>query len=379
MNLFEKEECCGCTACYSICPRSAIVMERDEEGFYYPSVIEEKCINCHLCEQVCSFKRKMQSVKGSFPSVYAARINDKEILKNSSSGGMFTVLSDVFLEEGNAVVCSIYDSEKYIVKYCLILNSIERDKARGSKYLKSDPGQIFKEVEEWLKDNPTKQVVFFGMGCEVDGFNSYSKSKNFRDRVTLVDIICHGGSSPLIWSKYAQMYESKQDSKITLLDFKNKQIDWYHPVPLAVFANGLKQSISEYVNIFNSACAYRPSCYSCPYTNVIRDSDITIGDFWGIEKTHPDFYQPMGNSVILIHSNQGKDLFNKVKSRLCVVESNLEECKQPNLYKPTEKPKNRDAFWSKMQEKGIRYVVKRYGKLSVAYRIKRRIRKLIGL
>lgn len=378
MKLFDrKEECCGCTACFSVCPKSAITMQKDEEGFFYPSVNQDKCIGCHRCEQICGFRKQYQCVDKKTPLVFGARINERASLLKSSSGGIFTVLSDLFLEEGNAVVCSVYDWEEYAVRYVLITNQAERDNARGSKYLKSDPGCIFSESEKWLKRNPSKRLLFVGMGCEVDGFRAYLDAKKLRTRVTLVDIICHGGGSPLVWNLYAKSYEQKSQSRITQLYFKDKRINWYNPVPVAVDENGNEGSIREYVNLYNSAYVYRPSCYVCPYASVNRNSDITIGDYWGIEKIYPDFYDPMGNSVVLIHTDHGKEIFDKVRPRMSVIESGIEECRQHNLSQPTKMPVDREKFWLSLRSEGIEKIIKKYGKIGLVYRAKRKVKRLL--
>ena len=188
MKLFEnKEECCGCTACYSVCPTSAISMQQDEEGAYYPVIEQSRCIGCRKCERVCSFKKalKTQNASSAAPKVYAARIKDEKELTASSSGGMFTALSDLFLSSGNAVACSVYDTVQYEVRYVLIGSVSERDQARGSKYMKSSLKNIFSEAQQWLEKNPQKKLLFVGMGCEVDGFRSFAEAKKLRDRVVL--------------------------------------------------------------------------------------------------------------------------------------------------------------------------------------------------
>lgn len=345
-------------------------MQMDQEGFYYPAIENDKCIQCHKCEQICPFHaQKDQKEK---PQAFASRIKNYDTLMSSSSGGMFTAISNWFLERKYAVACSFYVADEYKVKYRLIESSFERDNALGSKYMKSDLATIYSESETWLRNNQDKLLLFIGMGCEVDGFRAYAEAKGFRDRVFLVDIICHGGSSPLIWKEYAQYIEKKNKSRIIDISFKDKRIDWYHPTSFAKMENGNEVSI-RYVAIFNSACAYRPSCYNCPYASVFRNSDMTIGDFWGIEKKLPEFYNPKGNSVVLIHTPLGKKLFEEIKRDIDYIECSIDDCLQHNLTAPTPEPSGRKKFWITNETKGIERIIRNYGTYNLFYRIKRKV------
>ncbi len=372
----NKETCCGCTACYSICPKHAITMKLDREGFFYPAIDENKCVNCGMCEKVCSFKGLHSD--GNVPQVFAARNKNRDILMRSSSGGIFSALSDCFLKKECAVICSYYDVGSYSVKYAVMTSESDCLKACGSKYMKSNPGDVFKEAEAWLRDNKGKRALFIGMGCEADGFRSFAEAKGFRDRVTIVDIICHGGSSPLIWEEYARYLENTNKILIKHLSFKDKRIDWYNPTPIAVNNDNEEISIRQYVNIFNSACAYRPSCYVCPYASVIRKSDITIGDYWGIEKKYPHFYDPKGNSVLLIHTEQGEKIFMEIQEQLDFMSSSVENCIQQNLQHPTAMPTERERFWSTFQKYGIKPIIQKYGNISTMFRVKRKLSKIFG-
>lgn len=141
----------------------------------------------------------------------------------SSSGGAFTALSDFFLEKGNAVVSSVYNYETHTAEFRLILNKEERDKACGSKYMQSKPGNVFRKAEEWLRANPEKKLLSVGMGCRADGFRKYAEMKNIRNRVCIVDIICHGSPSPKLWREYAASVEKRHGGEITYLTFKDKR------------------------------------------------------------------------------------------------------------------------------------------------------------
>lgn len=303
--------------------------------------------------------------------VYGARLKNREVLLASSSGGAFTALSDVFLDRGNAVVCSAYNFNTHQQEFNLITTKKERDLARGSKYVQSIIGDVFKTTEKWLKENEGRKVLFVGMGCQAAGFKSYAEAKGFSERVAVVDIICHGSSSPKILRDYAEMIE--KNGKIEALEFKDKRNGWRRPTAFATI-NGREISLNSYVKIFYNKMALRPSCHKCPYATIKRKVDITIGDFWHIEKKSPEHYDNLGTSLILVHTDVGEKLFEDAKISLDWFESNTADCWQWNLEKPTPEGKGRNRFWKNYYKHGIVYIVKKYGKDSLIYRIKRKIK-----
>lgn len=308
--------------------------------------------------------------------VYAGRLKDKNALKKSSSGGAFTVISDFFLNNSDAIVASVYNYKEHKTEFCFIRTKKDRDAALGSKYMQSNPGQIYKAAEEYLKNNPKKILLFVGMGCQTDGFRKFAEIKGLRERVWLVDIICHGSPSPKLWREYAQSIVRKHGD-ITYLTFKDKRNGWKTPTAF-VAINGNEHPIKDYVNVFYSSCSLRPSCYECPYATTERKTDITIGDFWHIEQTIPDFYSENGNSLFLIHTRRGMELFDKIKDNLEYRISNVKQCWQANLEAPTRRPESREAFWNDYSEKGIGFIMKKYGVVPIQRKIKNKLLKLFG-
>lgn len=308
--------------------------------------------------------------------VYAGRIHDGEELRISSSGGAFTVLTDFFLSHQCAIVSAIYNYETYQTEFRMILTRSGRNLARGSKYMQSKPGTVFKEAEEWLKNNPEKVLLFVGMGCQADGFRKFSELKGFRDRVYIVDIICHGSPSPKLWRDYAKSIERRQGGKINYLNFKDKRNGWNSPTAIVVI-NNKEISIKNYVRIFYNRCALRPSCHVCPYATTERRTDITIGDFWHIEQTKPDFYDPNGTSLFLLHTNRGKELFEKVNGNLDYRPSDTKQCWQENLEAPTPVSKHRQEFWNDYRRKGIDYIIKKYGSIALTSVLKNKFLKIM--
>ena len=308
--------------------------------------------------------------------VYAGRLKDKSALMSSSSGGAFTALSDFFLENGNAVVAAIYNYENHTAEFQMILDENQSERAKGSKYMQSKPGCIYREAYNWLLENPEKELLFVGMGCQSDGFRKFTEIKGIRDRVYIVDIICHGSPSPKLWREYAESIQ-KKEGKITYLTFKDKRNGWKLPTAY-VKVNGAEKPIKDYVKVFYDRCALRPSCYECSYATTERKTDMTIGDFWHIEETIPDFYDPNGNSLFLIHTNRGEELFEKIQGDLDYRLSNTTQCWQANLEAPTKKSEQREEFWNDYQRKGIDFVMKKYGSVPLKTKVKNKLSVIFG-
>lgn len=309
--------------------------------------------------------------------VYAGRVKDEDVLMASSSGGAFTVISDFFLGRGDVVVAARYNYETYTEEYQLIQSVEERDDARGSKYMQSRPGDVFKQAEIWMRQNPEKEMLFVGMGCQAEGFRKFVEIKGLREQVYILDIICHGSPSPKLWRKYAQSLEYKQ-GKIEYLTFKDKRKGWRTPTAL-VQIDGKETTIYDYVKVFYNRCALRPSCHICPFTTTERKTDITIGDFWHIEETLPDFYDKNGTSVFLIHTDRGAELFDQIKDDLDYKESNVKQCWQKNLEFPTPVSAQREEFWKDYHDKGIDYIMKKYGTTPFMTKVKNKVVKLISI
>lgn len=304
--------------------------------------------------------------------IYALRLKDKKELKKSSSGGAFTAFSDYFLENRGAVVSAIYNYETNQNEFVLYTEKKYRDMARGSKYIQAYPLDSYEKAEQWVKNN-NRELLFLGTGCQAEAFRKFSILKNFRDKVTIMGIICHGVSSPQMWKEYIG------EGKIEYVTFKDKRNGWKNPYAYIV-RNGKEIDISNYDTIYYNGCALRPSCYKCPFCTVERNVDITIGDFWGIEKTMPQFYSSEGNSLILLHTEKGIELFEKIKEKIEFKESNLEECIQPNLICPTERPLQRTKFWDDYSKGGMKKIIKKYVRKPLwkkcFYKIKNKVRRI---
>lgn len=291
--------------------------------------------------------------------VYAAKVKKRDVLYKSSSGGIFTALSNICLKQGDAIVCAVYDYTIHKSFFRILTTLEQRDEAVGSKYVQAEMGSIFRESELWLLKNPSQKIVFFGLGCQAAAFQKYMKIVGLGERVLIIDIICHGVPSPKIWQEYIKTIADK--GNVTYINMRDKTNGWNKSSGIAI-VKGKEVSIQDYRRLYSTRNMTRPSCYACPYTRISRSVDITIGDYWNVEKVIPDFYDPMGVSLVLIHSENGRILFEKAKQDLEFRLSNEKECRQPNLENPTAFPASRDQFWMDYEKDGIASIVNKYGK-----------------
>ena len=207
------------------------------------------------------------------------------------------------------------------------------------------------------------------------------KSMNLRDRVVLVDLICHGAASSNLWKNYISKIESEKGSSISYVTFKNKRNGWESPSVFAII-DGKEISIKSYADWFYMGWSLRESCYKCPYTRIDRRSDITIGDYWGIQNVMPEFYDRMGISLVIVHTESGRKLFDNVSPAIDYQLSNRRECLQPRLISPQRRPNDRDLFWSDMQEKGMDYCIEKYVEhddVSIKKKIKKCLKRLLKI
>ena len=359
----NHERCTGCMACANICPVKAIKISINDKGFEYPIIDKSICIKCGICDKICPItaSKKNESNNRNTPiKIYAAKNKVENIRVKSSSGGVFYEISELILSEMNGCVCGAVYDENFEVKHIMTSKKEIRNNMQGSKYVQSKMGYLYKEIEEKLKEK--KKVLFTGTPCEVDGVYKYLNGKNI-DSTNLYtcDIICHGVPSPGIYKEYLNKLEEKFSSKIKSINFRYKENEYTQNIKIE-FENG-KQYISNYFkgdelyNLFLKDYILRDSCYRCNYASTKRVSDITIGDFWGIEKTIKNFDDKKGVSLVLINTEKGKAIFGKVSDKFNLIESNIEDCMQNNLRKPCDIPPKYDELWNIYRKNGYNCMV----------------------
>lgn len=383
-RVFEKKElCCGCSACKNVCPKGAISMGPDEKGFLYPEINQSLCIDCGLCKEVCPFPAGYvhPDVLPS-PVVYAAKNRAEQVRMTSSSGGLFVPLSDIILSRGGVVYGARFD-ENHRVIHSRARTGEERDLFKSSKYVQSDLNGIFRDVAADLKDG--KVVLFSGMPCQSAGLQSYlDKRKIGRECLVVCDFVCHGAPSPLIFEEYKAYMEKKTGSRIKDLTFRAKSTKKSTQDMRISFENGAAYQAPSawedpYYRMFLNNLILRPSCYQCTFTKTKRASDITLADFWGVEKAFPQFEDKKGVSLALLNTSKGKKLFEAVMPQLEVISPPLERCieKNPNLRRPSSAKQPPEQFWNEYKEQGFDFVVQRYGRRTAKERVKALIYKTL--
>lgn len=362
MALFtNKRDCYGCGACASVCPRGAIKMVHDKHGFLYPVIDPEKCIDCHLCNRVCQIGNEVDLLTPYPKTTYAVK-NEDENRSRSSSGGAFTALSDSILKSGGLIVGAAYD-ESMCVRHRVAGEVASRDSMRGSKYVQSDISNVFNEY----KNLSGKKVLFTGTPCQIAAFKLVAKLlKVNSSNWVYADLVCHGAPSPTVWGDYVRSLEKKQGSRLVSYSFRNKDAGWRGYHIRAEFEDGsvLLDDSSEargFAVVFSKSLGLRPSCYHCPYSRMQRVGDLTIADYWGIEKDDPEFSDNVGVSMVFVNSEQGETLLTDSSERLTLKEE-TETPVQRNLHNSTDYPQfDYDSFWTAYENGSWGGVASRFG------------------
>ena len=300
---------------------------------------------------------------------YAVVHNSEEIRMNSRSGGVFTALSDYILDRGG-VVYGCIQAEDFTASHIRTDNKEERDLMRGSKYVQSELGDALKMFADDMKAG--KEILFSGTSCQIDAAKRIAGKY---DKVLYVDIVCYGVPSPQLVKKYILWQEQKKGGKVTNFEYRNKrEFGWNSHWETLTFDDGKRVSSKIYTECFNSNLAIRPACYECPYKKIMHPGDITIADYWGIEKNAPEMDDNKGVSLVMINSDRGIFAFEKIKKDIVYKQTNIENSLQPSLIEPYSKPKKREKFWHDLNTKNFDYIVKHYTSNSgILRRIIRRV------
>lgn len=362
INIINKDNCSGCKACYNICPKNCIDMVIDEEGFWYSKVNEDVCIQCGLCEKVCPEINICNSEKAyNEPITFAAWNNDEDKRAASSSGGIFTSIAEWILLNDGVVFGVGYDNEFNVVHK--EVKSLEGLKdLRGSKYVQSDINDSYTKAKHSLKKG--KKVLFTGTPCQIAGLHNYLQEKY--DNLYTCDIVCHGVPSPEIFKKYKQMLESLNGSSIQRIAFRHKKYGWKLFSVSLLFNNNTEYSKTlredPYMLGFLSNYYLRPSCYTCTYSKIPRNSDITLGDYWGVGNKYPELDDDKGTSLLLVNTDKGKIMLEGCKNNIFIEECDLDHAIKGNpcIVKPVNEPELRKKFFEDFNNKDFDYVVKKY-------------------
>lgn len=380
MNIsnMKKEACCGCTACKFLCPMSAISMQEDVQGFLYPSVNDELCSECGVCVDVCKSKTS-HSIDAPL-KVYAAKSKNVEVQKKASSGGICAELSKNCIKAGGIVYGVVYD-DSYNVVTSRIDHVEDCDKLYGSKYVQTDLKNTIAEVIKDLKLG--RDVLYFGTSCHISGLlEAIDRKKMNREKLTTVDLICHGVPSPKLFSEYIRFL--KRNIDFVGFSFRTKYLKWGRgskQYGTTIFYNNRRETntlkSNAYLRLFFSNNCLRPACYRCKHIGLNKVGDFTVADYWGLKDVHPEFFDEYGVSAVFINSERAEKLFSQLKN-VAYIESSIELVakKQYNMHKASVKGKMYEMFWQDYKNKGFEYVLKKICRFEIFCKSKKNNQKI---
>ena len=355
MNLAAHNLCSGCAACYAVCPRKAISMQPDEEGFLYPHIDEPLCVHCGLCERVCPSLHQDPSREPQ--TVYAAKANDDALRLESSSGGVFSLLARQIISDGGIVYGAAIRETDLSVYHCSAENEEELSWLRGSKYVQSDVGDTYCSVRSQL--DAGRNVLFSGTPCQVAALRNCLA----RDYENLIcaEVICHAAPSPMAWKKYLQKRAAESEQGLgsarpeavinRRISFRRKNCGWKRFSLSLRFANDkeylLDLRADTFLRGFLSELYNRPSCHNCSVRELRSGADITLGDYWNVHQRLPQMDDDAGTSVVLVNSDKGAMLMSKIAHRCDMVESDYDDiCRtNPAIYRSSPPNHKRTNFF----------------------------------
>ena len=318
IQISNKADCCGCNACGDICPKNAISFRTDPEGFWYPEVDPDKCIECGRCEKVCPVLNVKELKKNDLaePVCYAAEHRNLEVIFDSTSGGVFSAMAEILYRSGGYVGGAVFN-EDFSVSHFISADKGDLPRLRSSKYLQSNLEGFYSRVGELVKAG--EQVLVCGTPCQMAALRAFL-GKDY-DNLLIADFICRGINSPKVWQKYLRSFEERYGSPVVYAKAKSKEYGWRNLTQKVILADG--RHIYETLDQSNFTKGYlrtnvycRPSCYDCKFKGFPRMSDITLADFWGIENVDKSMEKNLGTSLVLLNSQKGVRFFERFKARL---------------------------------------------------------------
>lgn len=367
IKITNKVDCCGCNACGDVCGKNAISFKTDNEGFWYPEVDKEKCVDCGLCEKVCPIINVDTLKKNDFeePLCYAAMHKNYEVRFDSTSGGLFSAFSEKFYKDKGYVGGAIYNDDWSVRQYISAEKS-DLPKLRSSKYEQSSFVGFYQQVRYLVKRG--EKVLVCGGPCQMAALRAFLGYKEY-ENLLILDYVCRGANSPMISRKFLDSLEQKHQSKIIYKKSKNKEFGWDRLTAAFRFANGENDYFTKENNPFtrgylSTGLFCRPSCYDCKFKGFPRIADITLADFWGIDKVAPTMYDNLGTSLVLINNQKGKLFFDAIQQKLNTIELSYKTALKgnPSLTKPSLQAANldRESFFKDAETMDFNQLSEKY-------------------
>lgn len=358
VQLCEHDACVGCGACANACPRNCIRMSANADGFFYPVVKTDDCIDCGLCRKACPVLAPEQCDRET--DAYAAYCENEQVQGASSSGGVFTLLAERILRNNGVVYGAGFD-EYFRVKHLRIDHLDQLQALRGSKYAQSDMGSVYAQVKQDLKNG--RHVLFSGTPCQVAGLHSFLGAED--EHLISIDIICHSVPSSKVLRRYLQSVEEAEKSQVVHVNFRDKRESWQGYYLRVAMKNGhellCRGGENRYMRAMIQGLSTRTSCYGCKFKGENRKSDITLGDFWGVESACPEMFHKDGTSLVLTHTLRGRRLFEEVSGSLRYQKADIKKALQDNpAYSMVSRPhRYREEFFKKLEDEDFIALVDR--------------------
>lgn len=378
IEIKEKTECCGCKACYNICPKNCIEMRADEEGFLYPHVRKKECIHCNICEEVCPILNHIEKETNPEQAAVIVQNKDQEICRQSTAGGAFTAIAEFVLDKGG-IVFGVEMQPDYIVRHTSVETKDQLIKFRNSKYVQSDVGNTYVLAKKQLDSG--RIVCFSGTPCQIEGLRHYLK-KDYENLI-LVDVVCRAVPSPGVWKKYIAM-EIQQHGDMQSIRFRDKSLGYqYSTMELKdnrgnVYRGGIESQ--PWLRMFFSGMIIRPSCTACKFRGRYRNSDFTIWDCFNVYSIDKNFNEDIGTTRMLIHTKKGRQIFEQIKSSFKY--KNLEADAAVNgVQEMIESPKahqRRNEFYADIEKLSIPELLNKYYPVTINIKLKKNVRLLLN-